>query len=87
MAKNKPEKTFQQTKKELKKELATKIETALPDIKVSLGEKKFNKRIKKVTKLLIEGMHLNGKTKKINKKPFSANGLNSKSVVADTVTA
>lgn len=87
MAKNKPEKTFHQTKKELKKELATKLETALPDIKVSLGEKKFNKRIKKVTKLLTEGIHLKDRTKKINKKPFSTNGLNAKSVVADSVTA
>jgi hypothetical protein len=58
------------TKKELKKELAQKIETALPEIEESLGKKKFNKRLKKATRLLIKGVHLNGTDKKIktNKK-------------------
>ncbi len=87
MAKKKPASAFQQTKKELKKELATKIESALPDIKVSLGEKKFNKRVKKITKLLTEGIHLNGKTRKINKKTFNTNGLKTNGVVATPVTA
>jgi hypothetical protein len=52
------------TKKELKKELAQKIETALPEIEESLGKKKFNKRLKKVTRLLVKGVHLNGDDKK-----------------------
>src|SRR5689334_25000556 len=51
-------------KKELKKELAHKIEVALPEIEESLGKKKFNKRLKKATRLLIKGVHLNGVDKK-----------------------
>ena len=51
-------------KKELKKELAHKIEVALPEIEESLGKKKFNKRLKKATRLLIKGVHLNGIDKK-----------------------
>lgn len=47
-----------QTKKEIKKELAGKIEKALPEIKVRLGEKKFHKRIKKATNMLMQGLHL-----------------------------
>jgi len=71
-------KTFH-TKKEVKKELANKIETALPEIKESLGKKKFNKRLKKATRLITEGLHLNGvdkKNKANEKKP-----RNNKSVV------
>jgi hypothetical protein len=52
------------SKKELKKELANKIEAALPEIEESLGKKKFNKRLKKATRLLIKGVHLNGTDKK-----------------------
>jgi hypothetical protein len=52
-------------KKELKKELAYKIEIALPEIEESLGKKKFNKRLKKATRLLVKGVHLNGADKKI----------------------
>ena len=55
------------TKKQFKKELAQKIETALPEIKEGLGKKKFNKRVKKVTKLLTSGLHLNGADKKAKK--------------------
>ncbi len=51
-------------KKELKKELAHKIEVALPEIEESLGKKKFNKRLKKATRLLVKGVRLNGTDKK-----------------------
>lgn len=43
-------------KKEFKKEVADKIEHALPDIKQMLGEKKFDKRLKKAVKLLLQGI-------------------------------
>jgi hypothetical protein len=58
------------SKKELKKELAQKIETALPEIEESLGKKKFNKRLKKVTRLLVKGVHFgtDKKSKTDNKK-------------------
>lgn len=55
------------SKKELKKELAHKIEVALPEIKEGLGKKKFNKRVKKATKVLTAGLHLNDAEKKEKK--------------------
>jgi hypothetical protein len=67
-------------KKELKKELASKIETALPEIEESLGKKKFNKRLKKATRLLVKGVHLNGADKKI-KAPKKTQPLKTKEVL------
>ncbi len=54
------------SKKEVKKELAHKIEIALPELKQSLGKKKFKKRIKKAARLITEGLHLNGADNKKN---------------------
>ena len=45
------------TKKEIKKELTVKMESALPEVKATLGEKKFHHRIKKVAKILMQGLH------------------------------
>jgi len=45
------------TKKEIKKELEVKMESALPEIKATLGDKKFHRRIKKVAKILVHGLH------------------------------
>ena len=45
------------SKKEYKKELAVKIETVLAELKNSLGEKEFQHRVKKATKVLTHGMH------------------------------
>jgi hypothetical protein len=44
-------------KKEFKKELTDKMGSALPEIKAKLGEKKFNKRVKKAAKILTQGLH------------------------------
>ena len=44
-------------KKELKKDLADKMESALPEIKTKLGEKKFQRRIRKAAKILVHGLH------------------------------
>ena len=44
-------------KKELRKQLADKIEAAIPELKITLGEKKFHHRIKKAVKHIIEGLH------------------------------
>ena len=55
-----------QNKKQVKKELAHNIEIALPEIKSELGEKKFNKRVKKAAKLITEGLHLKRNNKKKN---------------------
>lgn len=45
------------TKRELKKELEGKIESALPEIKIRLGEKKFQQRVKKAAKIFAHGLH------------------------------
>lgn len=44
------------THKEIKKEIHSKLEAALVDLKGQLGDKKFNNRIKKAAKLLSEGL-------------------------------
>lgn len=44
------------THKEIKKEIHSKLEAALVDLKGQLGDKKFNNRIKKAAKLLAEGL-------------------------------
>lgn len=44
------------THKEIKKDIHSKLEVALVDLKSQLGEKKFNNRIKKAAKLLTEGL-------------------------------
>jgi hypothetical protein len=66
MANNKLTAHSFQNKKQVKKELAHNIEIALPEIKLKLGEKKFNKRIKKAAKLITEGLHLKSHNKKDN---------------------
>ena len=44
-------------KKELKRQLADKMENALPELRDMLGAKKFLNRVKKAAKLLMEGLH------------------------------
>ena len=57
MATKKPENKPAHPKKEFKKELAVKMETALSEMKNKLGEKKFERRIKKAAKILMQGLH------------------------------
>lgn len=45
------------SRKEYKKELYTKLETSLQDFKNTVGEKRFNRRLKKATKVLVHGLH------------------------------
>lgn len=44
------------THKEIKKDIHNKLEAALVEFKTLIGEKKFNNRIKKASKLLAEGL-------------------------------
>lgn len=57
MAINKTEAKPVHAKKEYKKKLAKKIEGALTELKDILGEKEFEHRIKKATKVLVQGLH------------------------------
>ena len=43
-------------KKKKRKQIIEKLDTALQDLKSSLGEKKFNKRISQAGKLLSKGI-------------------------------
>lgn len=54
-------------KKELRKQLTDKIEAAIPELKTTLGEKKFHNRIKKAVKHITEGLHKKEATKTIKK--------------------
>lgn len=72
MAKKSSDKS-NQMKKQLKKDMAGKIASALPEIRVKLGKKKFDRRIKKATKLLTEGIHLNAADKKNSKAVINGN--------------
>ena len=57
MATKKTADTSLHTKKEVRKELAVKMESVLPEIRATLGDKKFHQRIKKVAKILVHGLH------------------------------
>lgn len=57
MSSNKTGNPSPQTKKELKKEIAEKMESALPEMKTKLGDKKFQQRIKKAAKIITRGLH------------------------------
>jgi hypothetical protein len=57
------------TKKELKKEIAVKLDVALTELKSRLGEKEFQHRLKKAAKVLVHNL---------NSKDFSENGHNGK---------
>lgn len=63
----KPEPNTLTGKKELKKQLADKLAAAIPELKLTLGEKKFEHRIKKAVKLITEGLHKK-EAKKVVKK-------------------
>src|SRR5690348_12452669 len=56
------------TKKEMKKAVADKLQTALPDMKNTLGEKKFSRRLKKAVKMLLHGVHSSDVLQKAKKK-------------------
>jgi hypothetical protein len=72
------------TKKEFKKELANKIESALPELKTKLGDKEFQHRIKKATKILSQGLHSKdvSKIKSKSKVTTAKNSKNLKKVKA-----
>jgi hypothetical protein len=56
------------SKKEMKRAVADKLQTALPEMKTTLGEKKFDRRLKKAVKMLMQGIHSTDVLKKARKK-------------------
>jgi len=59
------------TKKEMKKIVADKLHTALPQMQATLGEKKFSRRLKKAVKVLLHGIHSDDVLQKAKKKADS----------------
>lgn len=54
-------------KKEMRKQLADKISAAIPEMQTTLGDKKFQHRIKKAVKLITDGLHKKEAAKAIKK--------------------
>lgn len=67
-------KQIKETKKENsgvnRKEIELQLSQALPSLKEKLGEKKFEKRIKKAAKLLSDGIKSDEKKKPVTNKPM-----------------
>lgn len=64
---NQPEKNSTSGKKEIRKQLADKIASAIPELQSALGDKKFQHRIKKAVKLITEGLHKKEEVKVVKK--------------------
>lgn len=69
-------------KKELRKQLFDKIEAAIPELKTTLGEKKFHHRIKKAVKHITEGLHKKEAVKVVKKAKAVAKKASPKKAVA-----
>jgi hypothetical protein len=64
---NQTEASVLYSKKEMKKAVADKLQIALPEMKTTLGERKFSRRLKKAVKLLLHGVHSDDVLKKAKK--------------------
>ena len=82
MATKKPASKPVQSKKKFKKELAGKIESALTELKNTLGEKEFRHRVKKATKVLVHGVYNKERSAGNNGTPVDSNETPSKKVKA-----
>src|SRR3954463_946320 len=56
------------SKKEMKRAVADKLQIALPEMRSTLGEKKFSHRLKKAVKMLLHGIHSDDVLNKAKKK-------------------
>jgi len=75
------------SKKEMKKAVAEKLQNALPEMKTSLGEKKFNHRLKKAVKMLVHGIHSDDVLKKAKQKADANKAASAKKLSAKKVKA
>jgi hypothetical protein len=82
MATKKPASKPAQSKKEFKRELAGKIESALTELKDTLGEKEFLHRVKKATKVLVHGLHNKERSAGNNGIPVASQETSSKKIKA-----
>ncbi len=68
-------------KKEMRKQVTDKIEAALPELIVALGEKKFHNRAKKAARLITDGLHKDERVK-VAKKAKAAKTTPPKKAIA-----
>jgi len=71
----------------MKKAVAEKLQTALPDMRSTLGEKKFSRRLKKAIKVLMHGIHNNDVLKKAKKKADANKAASTKKLTAKKAKA
>jgi len=74
-------------KKEMKKAVKEKLQTALPEMKSTLGEKKFDHRLKKAIKLLLHGIHTDDVLKKAKQKADANRAASTKKLSAKKAKA
>ena len=75
------------SKKEMKRAIADKLQVALPEMKSTLGEKKFSHRLKKAVKMLLHGIHSDDVLKKAKKKAVANKAASAKKLAAIKVKA
>jgi rRNA processing protein Krr1/Pno1 len=76
-----------QSKKEMKRAVADKLQVALPEMISTLGEKKFNRRLKKAVKMLLHGIHSDEVLKKAERKADANKAASAKKMAAKKVKA
>src|SRR4051812_30648311 len=84
---NHTEVSVRHSKKEMKRAVADKLQVALPEMKSTLGEKKFNRRLKKAVKMLLHGIHSDDVLKKAKKKADANKAASAKKLAAKTAMA
>jgi hypothetical protein len=75
------------SKKEMKRAVADKLQVAFPEMKFTLGEKKFNRRLKKAVKMLLHGLHSEDVLKKAKKKADANKAASAKKLAAKKAKA
>src|SRR4051812_27983658 len=75
------------SKKEMKRAVADKLQIALPEMKSTLGEKKFSHRLKKAVKMLLHGIHSDDVLKRAKKKADANKAASAKKLAAKEAKA
>ena len=84
---NQTEVSVLHSKKEMKKAVADKLQVALPEMKTTLGERKFDRRLKKAVKMLLHGVHSDDVLKKAQKKADANKAASAKKLAAKKAKA
>ena len=82
MAKKFKTKTTRLTKQIAREQIEATLGNSLGDLQAAIGKKKFERRLKKVVKILADGLPKAPKTKKIKVKNIILPGQDRKSVVS-----